>query len=344
MAARGSRLHAVLAAGERHATVPTGTHPSHLDANAHYRILRAVVAKTNDGTPFWDASITDALFNWAVANHVGLPVDRLGPHSTHVGDEVFDRLYDDLRSTGVFPLDDAVLADVEWDGGALAAQGESKAKWLLNLCKRFVAKRAYIASLSSRALSFMSIKGWMRDDSGVMLILVKFRRGWGGVPPPIGEASPRLRADREFMLGALRASGDPMAVLMALRPALRNDKQFFIEATDIYLTAYSAASQNLKGDHEFMMAMIRKDRYAIGAASKELLDDPDFILEAVSAGAPLRYWPESLKNNKAFAMERLRLYPDDYYRLTKRLQDDPDVKNRWATAYWDRERAKKQSD
>jgi len=338
MAARGSRLHAVLAAGGRHATVPTGTHPSALDANQHYRILSSVVAKTNDGTPFWDASITDTLFNWAVANHVGLPVDRLGSHSTHVGDDVFDRLYDDLRVAGVFPLDNAVLADVEWEGGVLAAAGESKAKWLLNLCKRFIAKREYIASLGGM-VSFMPIKDWMRDDSGVMLILVKFRRG--AAAATIWEASPRLRADREFMLGALKASVDTMAVLMALRPELENDKQFFIEATDIYLTAYNAASQNLRGDREFMLAMIRKDRYAISAASNELLNDPDFMLEAVYAGAPLRYWPEWLKDDKAFAMKRLRRYPDEYYGLTKRLQADQDVKNRWASAYWDRERAKK---
>lgn len=258
-----------------HAAAPTDMHPRYLDGRMHSEILFNLIAnELNKGTPFWERSITETVLSWAEANHVRLPVERLGEHSTHMGEEAFEMLITDLRNNNMLPLPNNFAAEIGWP--AQPQQGQSAMYWMLGLCWRTVDTRNWwvraIKGENGYPEWLMNAPNWLKDDRDTVLVAVT-------QDPPAGSAalehaSLRLRNDREVVLAAVKASG--VALEHASLP-LRNDREVVLAAVEENGQALSYASNRLKDDEQVVLAAVEKDPYAFIHASNRLRDDPEMM-------------------------------------------------------------------
>jgi general stress protein YciG len=117
-------------------------------------------------------------------------------------------------------------------------------------------------------------------------------------------ASAALKNCREFVLEAVRQDG------RSLQYASRNlssDREFVLEAVKQNGRSLLYASTNLYQDREFMLEAVKQNGGALQYASINLKRDREIVLEAVRQnGMALRYASINLKSDRKFMLEAVR--------------------------------------
>ena len=137
------------------------------------------------------------------------------------------------------------------------------------------------------------------NDKAAMLAMVK----QDGVRV-LEFASEGLRADKDFMLAAMKQDGFP---LQFASEELKADKDFMLAAVKQLGFALRFASDELKADKEVVLAAVKQHGFALEFASEELKADKEVVLAAVKQDGVrvLEFASEELKNDwslKAAAM------------------------------------------
>jgi hypothetical protein len=122
---------------------------------------------------------------------------------------------------------------------------------------------------------------------------------------------------------------------------LRGDKEFVLAVVRNYGKALQYASKELRGDREVVLAAVQQDGFALEYASKELRGDREVVLAAVQQdGFALEYASKELKEDKKFLIEcyrknnDIRKYNDfieefieEFDKLEKQEYDNIIIKN-----------------
>ena len=107
-----------------------------------------------------------------------------------------------------------------------------------------------------------------------------------------------LRADKEFVLTAVRMNGD---ALNYTSDDLRNDNDIVLAAVEQNGTSLLFASLQLQADKVIVLAAVKKNSYALKYASDDLKADKEIVLAAVKENGD--FWKESaLKADKEIAL------------------------------------------
>ncbi|CAK0849574.1 unnamed protein product [Prorocentrum cordatum] len=123
-----------------------------------------------------------------------------------------------------------------------------------------------------------AIMDGISDDRDAMLIGA--RSDWR----ILEHASPRLKADKELLLEAIRQAGWSAAswlVTDETRELLRGDKEAMLAALEADWRELEFASRELRGDRDVALAAVRQDWRALRWISEELRSDLEVMLAAV---------------------------------------------------------------
>ena len=139
----------------------------------------------------------------------------------------------------------------------------------------------------------------------------------------IESVSDALRNDRDFILEAVRVNG------LALRHAsadLRDDRDFVLEAAQVNSLALGGASDALRNDRDFVLEAVRVNGRAFGGASDALRNDRNVALEAVRANGPALWGAsEALRNDRNFVLEAVRVSGRALWAASDDLKNDREI-------------------
>ena len=149
-------------------------------------------------------------------------------------------------------------------------------------------------------------------------------------PELLAEADDSLKADREFVMEAVRLNGDVLQyvaeslkadreVVLAAYPvtwaleyaddSLKADREFMMEAMRLEGEAFEHASDSLKADREFVLAAVTQfnSPWALGYADDRLKADREIVMEAVKEdGYLLEHADDSLKADREVVLEAVK--------------------------------------
>mmetsp|Transcript_25088 Transcript_25088/g.38173 ORF Transcript_25088/g.38173 Transcript_25088/m.38173 type:complete len:287 (-) Transcript_25088:39-899(-) len=116
--------------------------------------------------------------------------------------------------------------------------------------------------------------------------------------------SEALRQDKEFMLQAVKHTWKALAFAS---PALRADRDLVLEAVLIAGDALSFASEELRKDKDLVLQAAKNDYLALRYASEALRSDRDVVLEAVRLnGHALGYASPELRGDREVVLRAVR--------------------------------------
>ena len=117
-------------------------------------------------------------------------------------------------------------------------------------------------------------------------------------------ASGQLRSDRGVVWKACTFNGAFRADLLKYASdELKGDRDFMLEAVKQKYSSLPYASEQLRGDRDFMLEAVKQDSSALEYASVQLRGDRDLVLEAVKqAGQALQYASDELKGDRAIVL------------------------------------------
>eukprot|EP00931_Biecheleriopsis_adriatica_P100187 TRINITY_DN7527_c0_g1_i2.p1 TRINITY_DN7527_c0_g1~~TRINITY_DN7527_c0_g1_i2.p1 ORF type:complete len:657 (-),score=107.15 TRINITY_DN7527_c0_g1_i2:313-2283(-) len=196
---------------------------------------------------------------------------------------------------------------------------------------------SYVASRWAHALEILSIASLAFDALTFLLKLtastddIHKEAVQSGTSMGLQYAAEDLRADREFVLAAVKQHGhslefaaealksDKEIVLAAVAQhghslefaaeALKSDREFVLEAVKqhAYVLEYSAEALGEGRDRKFWREVVKQKGCALEYAAEALKSDREFVLEAVKQhGLALKCAAEALKSDKEIVLEAVK--------------------------------------
>lgn len=340
------------------ATIPTDSHPRHVDPRGHAKIMHQLISGLiANGSKFWERPVTDAILNYAVAHHAGLP-QRRHAESTLIEPISFQRLCQHLKDDNVLPLPVEIANAYDW---TTEPEFNEEMIWMLGLCTRITSRRdLLIAKIkqtpwadfwtpSTFPTAFNADeRALIIDDKDIMLAAsVVDARIFGY------HASDRLKNDREFVLEVFEMGKDVGAVFRQMPERLRDDEELVLIAAqkdrlkevlahmstrlkdkkNVVLASVTTngmnlefASQRLKDDEEVVRAACKQNPSALEYASARWLDNTNLVLNNIRLdGLLLCVVSERLKGDKRVVLVAVRQHGAALQYASDAMRNDKDV-------------------
>jgi|MDSW01.1.fsa_nt_gb hypothetical protein len=314
------------------ATVPTNSHPRHVDPRGHANIMHQLISGLiANGSKLWERPVTDAILNYAVAHHAGLP-QRRHNESTLIEPISFQRLCQHLKNDNVLPLPVEIAAAYDWTE---EPESNEEMIWMLGLCTRITSRRGLLIakikqipwsqfwSPSTFPTAFSADERVMViDDKDIMLAAcvvnaMIFRH-----------ASDRLKNDREFVLEVFRMGRDVGSVFEHVPEWLRADEELALIAVqaDHYYEVLQNVSTDLQDKKTVVLAAVTSDGLNLQFASDRLKDNEDVVRAACKQHpSALQYASARWLNNTNLVLNNVRLDGLLLAGVNERLQGDKRV-------------------
>eukprot|EP00405_Crypthecodinium_cohnii_P057729 CAMPEP_0206632402 /NCGR_PEP_ID=MMETSP0325_2-20121206/68874_1 /ASSEMBLY_ACC=CAM_ASM_000347 /TAXON_ID=2866 /ORGANISM="Crypthecodinium cohnii, Strain Seligo" /LENGTH=383 /DNA_ID=CAMNT_0054157899 /DNA_START=40 /DNA_END=1191 /DNA_ORIENTATION=- len=140
---------------------------------------------------------------------------------------------------------------------------------------------------------------------------------------PFGFAGPELRADKAFMLEALRVNP---ASWQKVDTKLLSDREFVLEAVKLNGEVLRVASEELQGDKEVVMEAVRQQADAISFAARALCGDKDVMLAAVQlTGHALHRASKELRADRDVVLAAIKEEGSSLIYALGDVADDEDI-------------------